>query len=126
MILIIIINQIIESFGNNFVLFIFSSLVTFPDIQEFDDDYVVKSHTFVKCESMSPLRLMDSEQETNQRICTDDQAKAYNSDCNEIIDETVAIKEMARDDANSNILKRISEQQTQVMATFRQNKTYSY
>lgn len=63
---------------------------------------------------MSPLRLMDSEQETNQRICTDDQVKAYNSDCHEIIDGTVALKGMARDDANSNILERISEQQTQV------------
>lgn len=95
-------------------MFIFSFFVTFPDNQEFDDDYGVKSHAFVKCESMSPLILMDREQETNQRICTDDQAKAYNSDCNEIIDETIAIKEMARDDASSNILKRISEQQTQV------------
>lgn len=94
-------------------MFIFSFIVTFPDIQEYDD-YDVKNNTFVKCESMSPLRLMDSERETNQRICTDDQAKAYNSDCNEIIGETVALKEMARDDANSNILKRISEQQTQV------------
>lgn len=114
--IIIIINQLIKSFGVTyvFVLFILSFLITFPDIQEFDDDYDVKSHAFVKCESMSPLRLMDTEQETNQRICTDDQAKAYNSDCNEIIDESVAIKEMARDDANSNILKRISEQQTQV------------
>lgn len=93
------------------MLFIFSFLVTFPDIQEFDDDYDVKSNAFVKCESMSPLRLMDSEQETNQRICTDDQGKAYNSDC---IDDTIAIKEIARDDASSNILKRISEQQTQV------------
>lgn len=78
--------------------------------QEFDDDYDVKSHSFVKCENLSPLRLMDNDQESNQRA--DDQAKAYNNDCGETIDEP--IKEIIHDDTNSNILKRISEQQTQV------------
>lgn len=61
------------------------------------------------------MRMIDIEQESNQRAHIEsEQNKDYSDDCEQNADEDAADKDMINDDTDSNILKRMPDTQTQV------------
>lgn len=95
--------------------------------QEFDEDFNVKSHGYVKCENMSPMLMIDGEQNTAQRntIHTDTEPnKDYVDDCEQIADDDAADKDLLHDDSSSNILKRMPDVQSQVRHCWKHNWSF--